>query len=89
MTTQQVEQAALSLPEQARLHLAWSLLNSLVKQNGNHTEVAETNIDNDAPPQNALMEWAGIYSGKSSDTARRAKEILLEEVDPVYGLGIR
>ena len=87
MTTQQIEQMALRLPQWEQLRLARLLLDNVLSKNGNRAEV-EDSVD-DESPQNALMEWAGIYSGKSSDTARRAKEILLEEVDPVYGLGIR
>ncbi|MCI0390676.1 MAG: hypothetical protein MOB07_18165 [Acidobacteria bacterium] len=90
MIAQQELQNLLNLPDQEKLRLAHRLIESVIaKTNGQSTEAvvqpaAEESAhssDEPSPAAQWLLSMAGMFSGGSGDTAERADEICLAEVD--------
>lgn len=90
MIAQQELQNLLNLPDQEKLRLAHRLLESVVtKPNGQPVEaiaqpVAEESAqapDEPSPAAQWLLSMAGMFSGGPGNTAERADEICLAEVD--------
>lgn len=79
MTLQQLEQELIELPATERLRLARWLLDTLLDANDRSVQ----------QPENPLLRVAGRFHGGPGDTAERAEEILMHEVDATYGLGSR
>ncbi len=79
MTLQQLEQELIELPATERLRLARWLLDTLIETNGEGVQ----------QPVNPLLRVAGRFHGGPGDTAERAEEILINEVDATYGFGNR
>lgn len=79
MTIQQIEKELIILPTDEKLRLARWLLDT----------VLESKSQGDIEDKNPLLRVAGLFSGGPGDTAERAEEILADEVNSVYGLGIR
>ena len=79
MTIEQIENELMSLSESDRLRLARWLLDTLINRNG----------EGEQSDRNLLLRIAGRYSGGPGDTAERAEEILADEADATYGLGVR
>jgi len=79
MTIEQIENELMSLSESDRLRLARWLLDTLINRNG----------EGEQSDGNLLLRIAGRYSGGPGDTAERTEEILADEADATYGLGVR
>lgn len=79
MTIEQIENELMSLSESDRLRLARWLLDTLINRNG----------EGEQSDGNLLLRIAGRYSGGPGDTAERTEEILADESDATYGLGVR
>jgi hypothetical protein len=90
MIAQQELQNLLNLPDEEKLRLAHRLLESVVtKTNGQPmeavvqpaTEEPAQAPDEPSPAAQWLLSMAGMFSGGPGDTAERADEICLAEVD--------
>ena len=79
MTIEQIENELMSLSESDRLRLARWLLDTLINRNG----------EGEQSDGNLLLRIAGRYSGGPGDTAERTEEILADEADATYGMGVR
>lgn len=71
----------LNLPKKERLQIAHWLLDSLVETPLKPLPLTEM-VD-----ENPLTGWIGLFSGGLNDTAERAEEILVAEVNPISGFG--
>lgn len=79
MTIEQLENELIELAPEDRLRLAHWLLDTLISRNTTEKQ----------PDSNPLLSVAGRFSGGPGDSAERAEEILAEEVNSEYGLGVR
>lgn len=81
MTTniQGLQKQLIRLPAKERLKLAHWLIDTI------YAPVSAETVSIDEGLENPLLSIAGMFSGGPGNTAERAEEILLKEVNAKYG----